>query len=56
METPTDTNDAMGLKKGSPLTPALQKAIQSVLETPEYTNSLEYWGLGASAITEATIR
>lgn len=46
----------MGLKKGSPLTPALQKAIQSVLETPEYKKSLEYWDLGESAITEATIR
>jgi polar amino acid transport system substrate-binding protein len=56
MDTRTNTNVAMALKKGSPLTPALQKAIQSVLETPEYKESLEYWGLGESAITEATIR
>ncbi|WP_461163070.1 transporter substrate-binding domain-containing protein [Arthrobacter sp. R4-81] len=56
MDTRTNTNVAMGLKKGSPLTPALQKAIQSVLETPEYKESLEYWGLGESAITEAAIR
>jgi polar amino acid transport system substrate-binding protein len=56
MDTRTNTNVAMGLKKGSPLTPALQKAIQSVLETPEYKESLEYWGLGESAITEAEIR
>ena len=56
MDTRTDTNVAMGLKKGSPLTPALQKAIQSVLETPEYKKSLDYWGLGESAITEAKIR
>jgi len=46
----------MGLKKGSPLTPALQKAIQSVLETPQYKQSLDYWGLHESAITEAAIR
>ncbi|MFC9351855.1 ABC transporter substrate-binding protein [Arthrobacter sp. NPDC057013] len=56
MDTRTNTNVAIGLKKGSPLTPALQKAIQSVLETPEYKKSLDYWGLGESAITEATIR
>jgi polar amino acid transport system substrate-binding protein len=56
MDTRTNTNVAMGVKKGSPLTPALQKAIQSVLETPEYKESLEYWGLGESAITEAKIR
>jgi polar amino acid transport system substrate-binding protein len=56
MDTRTNTSVAMGLKKGSPLTPALQKAIQSVLETPEYKESLEYWGLGESAITEAALR
>jgi polar amino acid transport system substrate-binding protein len=56
MDTRTNTNVAVGLKKGSPLTPALQKALQSVLETPEYKKSLEYWGLGESAITEAKIR
>jgi len=56
MDTRSDTTVAMGLKKGSPLTPALQKAIQSVLESPEYKKSLEYWGLAGSAITEAAIR
>lgn len=56
MDTRTNTNVAMGLKKGSTLTPALQAAIQSVLETPEYKESLEYWGLGESAISEAEIR
>jgi polar amino acid transport system substrate-binding protein len=56
MDTRTNTNVAMGLKKGSPLTPALQKAIQSVLESPEYKKSLDYWGLGESAITDAAIR
>jgi polar amino acid transport system substrate-binding protein len=56
MDTRTNTNVAVGLKKGSPLTPALQKALQSVLETPEYKKSLDYWGMGESAITEAKIR
>lgn len=56
MDTRTNTNLAIALKKGSPLTPALQAAIQSVLETPEYKKSLDYWGLGESPITEATIR
>ncbi len=55
METRTNTNLAIGLKKGLPLTRALQKAIQSVLEIPEYKKSLDCWGLGDSA-TGATIR
>ncbi|MEV7605804.1 ABC transporter substrate-binding protein [Paenarthrobacter sp. NPDC089322] len=46
---------AVGLKKGSPLTPAMQKAIQSVLETPEYKKSLETWGLESGAITDAKL-
>ena len=56
MDTRTNTNVAIALKKGSPLTPALQKAIQSVLDSPEYKRSLSYWGLEESAITEAGIR
>ncbi|MEJ1195678.1 ABC transporter substrate-binding protein [Pseudarthrobacter sp. CCNWLW207] len=46
---------AVGLKKGSPLTPAMQAAIQSVLETPEYKKSLENWGLESGAITDAKL-
>jgi len=46
---------AIGVKKGSPLTPALQKAIQSVLESPEYKKSLDTWGLESGAITEAKL-
>jgi len=46
---------AIGLKKGSPLTPALQKAIQSVLESPEYKKSLDTWGLESGAITDAKL-
>jgi polar amino acid transport system substrate-binding protein len=56
MDTRTNTTVAMGLKKGSPLTPALQKAIQAVLDSPEYKKALDYWGLSESAITEAAIR
>ncbi|WP_457967468.1 ABC transporter substrate-binding protein [Arthrobacter sp. D1-29] len=56
MDTRTNTTVAMALKKGSPFTPALQQAIQSVLESPEYKECLEYWGLEESAITEAAIR
>jgi polar amino acid transport system substrate-binding protein len=46
---------AVGLKKDSPLTPAMQAAIQSVLDSPEYKKSLETWGLEAGAITEAKL-
>ena len=35
---------AIGLKKGSPLTPALQAAVQSVLDSPEYKKSLDQLG------------
>jgi polar amino acid transport system substrate-binding protein len=46
---------AVGLKKGSALTPALQKAVQSVLGTPEYKESLQTWGLESGAITDAKL-
>jgi polar amino acid transport system substrate-binding protein len=46
---------AIGLKKGSELVPAMQAAIQSVLETPEYKQSLETWGLESGAITDAKL-
>ena len=46
---------AVGLKKGSPLTPAMQAALQSVLETPEYKESLETWGLESGAVTDAKL-
>ncbi|HYH76266.1 MAG TPA: ABC transporter substrate-binding protein [Arthrobacter sp.] len=56
MDTRTNTNVAIALKKESPLTPAVQKAIQSVLDSPEYKKSLAYWGLEESAITDAGMR
>jgi polar amino acid transport system substrate-binding protein len=46
---------AIGLKKNSALTPALQAAIQSVLKSPEYKKSLENWGLESGAITDAKL-
>ncbi|UZX01520.1 ABC transporter substrate-binding protein [Arthrobacter sp. CDRTa11] len=46
---------AVGLKKDSPLTPAMQAALQSVLQTPEYKESLETWGLESGAITDAKL-
>ncbi|WP_415853584.1 ABC transporter substrate-binding protein [Sinomonas sp. G460-2] len=46
---------AIGLKKGSALTPALQSAVQSVLDSPQYKQSLANWGLEAGAITDAKL-
>jgi polar amino acid transport system substrate-binding protein len=55
VDTRSDHVAAIALKKGSPLTPALQRAIQSVLDSPEYKKSLATWGLEAGAITEAKL-
>jgi polar amino acid transport system substrate-binding protein len=55
VDTRSDNVAAIGLKKGSPLTPALQKATQSVLESPEYKKSLGKWGLESGAITKAKL-
>jgi polar amino acid transport system substrate-binding protein len=55
VDTRSDNVAAIGLKKGSPLTPALQRAVQSVLDSPEYKESLANWGLEDSAITEAQL-
>lgn len=46
---------SVGLKKGSSLTPALQAAVQSVLNSPEYKQSLSNWGLESGAITDAKL-
>ncbi|WP_138417030.1 ABC transporter substrate-binding protein [Sinomonas gamaensis] len=46
---------SIGLKKGSPLTPALQAAVQSVLNSPQYKQSLAHWGLESGAITDAKL-
>ena len=46
---------SVGLKKGSALTPALQKAVQDVLDSPEYKKSLSNWSLESGAITTAKL-
>lgn len=46
---------SVGLKKGSPLTPAIQAAVQSVLNSPNYKQSLSNWGLESGAITDAKL-
>ncbi|KRE45046.1 amino acid ABC transporter substrate-binding protein [Arthrobacter sp. Soil736] len=55
VDTRSDHVVAIALKKGSPLTPALQKAVQSVLDSAEYKKSLANWGLESGAITEAKL-
>ncbi|NYD79652.1 ABC transporter substrate-binding protein [Arthrobacter cupressi] len=46
---------AVAVKKGSDLTPALQAAVQSILGTPEYKESLKTWGLEFGAIADAKL-
>jgi polar amino acid transport system substrate-binding protein len=55
VDTRTEHIVTVALKKGSPLTPALQAAVQSVLESPEYQKSLDNWGLSAGAIKDAKL-
>jgi polar amino acid transport system substrate-binding protein len=55
VDTHTEHIVTVALKKGSPLTPALQAAVQAVLESPEYQKSLDNWGLSAGAIKEAKL-
>ena len=44
---------ALGLEKDSPLTPALSAAMQALIDSPAYQETLDRWGLGAGAITES---
>jgi polar amino acid transport system substrate-binding protein len=46
---------ALGLAKGSPLTPALHAAMQSLIDGPEYKATLNKWRLGAGAIPSASV-
>jgi polar amino acid transport system substrate-binding protein len=55
VDTRTEHIVTVALKKGSPLTPALQAAVQSVLDSPEYQESLSTWGLTDGAITDAKL-
>jgi polar amino acid transport system substrate-binding protein len=46
---------AVALPKGSELTPAVQAAIQSIMESPEYQTALGRWGLQGLGITKAKL-
>jgi len=46
-----DDTAALGLQKDSPLTPALHAAMQSLMDSPAYQETLDRWGLGAGAIS-----
>lgn len=46
---------ALGLAKNSPLTNAVQAAMQSIIDSPVYMKALNNWGLGFGAIKTAAI-
>ncbi len=46
---------AIGLAKNSPLTKAMQAAMQSIMDGPLYMKALNNWGLGGGAIKTASI-
>ncbi len=46
---------AVALPKGSELTPAVQAAIQSIMASPEYQESLRRWGLEGLGINQAKL-
>ncbi|TWE10261.1 ABC transporter substrate-binding protein [Rudaeicoccus suwonensis] len=46
---------AIGLAKNSPLTKAVQSAMQSIMDSPLYLKALSDWGMGAGAIKTASI-
>lgn len=50
-----DDTAALGLPKNSPLTPALHAAMEVLMDSPAYQETLDRWGLGAGAISESQI-
>jgi polar amino acid transport system substrate-binding protein len=46
---------ALGLPKNSPLTEAIHAAMQSLIDSPAYKETLDRWGLGAGAISKSEI-
>jgi polar amino acid transport system substrate-binding protein len=46
---------AVALGKGSELTPAVQAALQEIIDSPKYEEALERWGFEGLGIPEATI-
>jgi polar amino acid transport system substrate-binding protein len=51
----TTSDNAVGLQKNSPLTPAVQAALQSIIDSPKYQEALDRWGITAQGIDKATI-
>lgn len=48
-------DNAVALGKGSALTPAIQAAIQSIIDSPKYKEALSRWGFDALGIDKASI-
>jgi polar amino acid transport system substrate-binding protein len=48
-------DNAVALAKGSPLTPAVQAAIQSIIDSPKYKEALNRWGFPSLGIDKASI-
>jgi polar amino acid transport system substrate-binding protein len=46
---------ALGLPKNSPLTEAIHAAMQSLMDSPAYKQTLDRWGLGSGAIAKSEI-
>ena len=46
---------ALGVPKNSPLTEAIHAAMQSLMDSPAYKETLDRWGLGAGAIPTSEI-
>jgi polar amino acid transport system substrate-binding protein len=45
----------VALPKGSPLTPAIQAAVQSIIDGPQYTEALDRWGFQGLGIETAAM-
>jgi polar amino acid transport system substrate-binding protein len=48
------SDNAVGPPKNSPLTPAVQAALQSIIDSPKYKEALDRWGITAQGIDKAT--
>ena len=51
----TTADNAVALGKNSALTPAVQAAIQSIMDSPKYKEALNRWGFNSLGIEKATI-
>jgi polar amino acid transport system substrate-binding protein len=56
LEPPAATSTvAVALGKGSELTPAVQAALQSIIDSPKYNEALARWGFEGRGIDKATL-